>query len=389
MKSLRILLVMFAPPLPFGNPDARWYYVLIKGLVERGHQVTVFAACSRAEELEKAQALFPASEYDLRCYPFLERHGLLAKIETIRRPYSYVFSPELRRDLAAELAKPYDILHLEQLWSGWLGLQHKKRAVVNVHYLFSIDRSFESSNSLENRLRRLMTYGAEQKLLKAFPRIITLSDRLTKSISQINPNASLYTIPLGIDLSLYPFADHKQINEQPIVGLIGGFNWAPSYSAATRLLTRLWPEIKRRVPNARLQIVGRCAKDALATFADLPDLEIHQDVPDILPYFANIDVLLYAPITASGMKVKILEAFALGTPVVTTPEGVEGIPAQDGFHAGISVDDPGLIERTVELLKEPSIQQVRRVNARQLLERYCSPQVTIEQIEQLYYSMLA
>jgi glycosyltransferase involved in cell wall biosynthesis len=389
MKSLRILLVMFVPPLPFGNPDARWYYVLLKELVERGHQVTAFAPCAKSEDIAKAKALFPAPKYDLRCYPFPERQGLMAKIETIQQPYSYVFSPQLRHDLAAELAKPYDVLHLEQLWSGWLGLKHRERAVVNVHYLFSIDRVFQSPNSLENQFRRWLSYGAEKKLLKAFPRIITLSDRLTKCVSQINPKACLHTIPLGIDLSLYPFAEHKQKNEQPTVGLIGGFNWAPSYSAAERLLTRLWPEIKRRVPNARLQIVGRCAKDALAAFADLPDLEIHQDVPDILPYFANLDVLLYAPVAGSGMKVKILEAFALGTPVVTTPEGVEGIPAQDGVHAGICEDDPGLIERTVELLKEPSIQQVRRVKARQLLESYCSPQVTIEQIEQLYYSMLA
>jgi hypothetical protein len=89
------------------------------------------------------------------------------------------------------------------------------------------------------------------------------------------------------------------------------------------------------------------------------------------------------------MKVKVMEAFALGTLVVTTPEGVEGIPAQDGVHAGICEDDLGLIEQTVELLKDPSIQQVRRVKARQLIESYCSPQVTIEQIEQFYYSMLA
>ena len=43
---------------------------------------------------------------------------------TIRRPYSYMFGPELRRDLAAELARGFDVLHLEQLWSGWLGLGH-------------------------------------------------------------------------------------------------------------------------------------------------------------------------------------------------------------------------------------------------------------------------
>lgn len=388
MRALRILLVMIEPPLPFGNPAARWFYVLLKGLVERGHRVTAFAACSNPEEIDKVQALFPSPEYDLQCYPFVARHGLMAKAETIQRPYSYVFSPELRQDLAAELAKPYDILHLEQLWSGWLGLQHRERAVVNIHYLFSIDRVFHSSNSLENRLRRLITYRAEQKLLKAFPRIITLSERLTNCVDQINPKACLHTIPLGIDLSLYPFADQKQTNRQPVVGLIGGFNWAPSYSAAERLLTRLWPEIKRRVPNARLQIVGRSAKDALAAFAHLPDLEIHQDVPVILPYFANIDVMLYAPIAGSGMKVKVIEAFALGTPVVTTSEGVEGMPAQDGVHASICEDDQGLIERTVELLNNPALQQMRRIKARQLLKSYCSPQVTIEKIEQVYYSMI-
>ncbi len=389
MKSLRILLVMLEPPLPFGNAAARWYYVLFKGLVEQGHYVTAFAPCSFLEDIAKAQALFPAPEYDLRCYPIPQRNnGLMAKIETIQRPYSYVFSLELRQDLAAELAKPYDILHLEQLWSGWLGLRHRERAVVNVHYLFSLDRTFEYQNSLETRFRRFLTYRAEQKLLKAFPRIITLSDRLAKHINQINPQADVYTVPLGIDFSLYPFIEEKQMNAQPVVGLIGGFNWTPSYSAAERLLTRLWPEIKRRVPNARLQIVGRCAKDALVAFTHMSDLEIHQDVPDILPYFANMDVMLYAPIAGSGMKVKVQEAFALGTPVVTTSEGVEGIPAQDGIHAGICEDDQGLIERTVELLNNSSQKQVQRLKARQLLESYCSPQITIEQIEQVYDAMV-
>jgi glycosyltransferase involved in cell wall biosynthesis len=334
--------------------------------------------------MEKAQSLFPSPEYDLRCYPFPKRHGVIAKLETIRRPYSYLFSPKLRQDLEAELARSYNILHLEQLWSGWLGLKYRERAVVNVHYLFSIDRPFDSPNSLENRFRRWMSYGAEKRLLRAFPTIITLSDRLSNCVAQINPKASVYTIPLAIDLSLYPFIEQKPINHQPAVGLIGGFNWAPSYSAAERLLTRLWPEIKHRVPNARLQIVGRSAKDALAAFTDMSDVEIHQDVPDTIPYFTSMDVMLYAPVSGSGMKVKVMEAFALGTPVVTTTEGVEGIPAEDGIHAGICDDDPGLIERTVKLLINPSLQEVQRIKARQLLESYCSPEVTINIIEQTY-----
>ncbi|MEA5581265.1 glycosyltransferase family 4 protein [Nodularia harveyana UHCC-0300] len=389
MKSLRILLVINSPPLPLGKADARWYYVLVKGLMERGHNVTAFVVCNTLEDIAKSETLFPAPKYDLRCYLIPSKNqGLIGKIKTIQRPYSYIFSPELQQDLTAELAKPYDVLHLEQLWSGWLGLKHQEKAVINIHYLFSLDGTFEQNQSLQTRLRRFFTYRAEKKLLKAFPRIITLSDRLNKHIQIINPQAEIYTVPLGLDFSLYPFAEKKDINQQPIVGLIGSFNWTPSYTAAERLLTRLWPAIKRRVPHAKLQIIGRSAKDVLDKFTDIEDLEIHQDVPDTLPYFTNIDVMLYAPISGSGIKVKVLEAFALGTPVVTNSDGVEGIPAVDGIHAGICEDDQGLIDRTVELLNNPSLEQQRRVKARKLIEEYCSPQVTTEQIEKIYQGVI-
>jgi polysaccharide biosynthesis protein PslH len=178
-------------------------------------------------------------------------------------------------------------------------------------------------------------------------------------------------------------------NPQPIVGLIGGFNWGPSYSAAERLITKLWPEIKQRVPTAKLQIVGRDAKQALAKFVDTEGLEIHSDVPDPRPYFDRMDVMLYAPVAGSGMKVKVMEAFALGTPVVTNAEGIEGLPAGDRVHAGICEDDRGLIDRTVEILTDPILAQQIRLNARELLEQYCSPTVTVSQIEAVYNQIVA
>jgi glycosyltransferase involved in cell wall biosynthesis len=270
-----------------------------------------------------------------------------------------------------------------------LGLADRDRAVVNIHYLHSLDRSFDRGNSLETKFRRLMTDRAERKLLKAYPHITALSDRLSERVRQVNPHAAVRTVPLGIDLSLYPFNPVKQRGQQPVVGLIGGFNWGPSYTAAERLITRLWPEIKRQVPDAKLQIVGRDARRALAKFGDIQGLEIFQDVPDTLPYFANTDVMLYAPISGSGMKVKVMEAFALGTPVVTTTEGVEGLPAGDGVHAGICEDDRGLIDRTIALLTDPGAADRRRSNARTLLEEHCSPAVTVTQVERIYREMVS
>src|SRR5439155_3194134 len=116
----------------------------------------------------------------------------------------------------------------------------------------------------------------------------------------------------------------------------------------------------------KVQIVGWSARKALAEFLDRPDVTIEENVPDIRPYFERSAILLYAPSRGSGMKIKILEAMAFGVPVVTTSEGVEGIPAIDGVHAGICEDDDGLIERAVKLLGDVPAQNHQRRAAREL-----------------------
>ncbi|MEP0918818.1 glycosyltransferase family 4 protein [Leptolyngbya sp. DQ-M1] len=381
----KIVLVMTSPPIPFGKADSHWYYVLLKELVDRGHQVSAFVACETPQEIERTQALFPG--YDLQCYLFRPPQGLLGKWQSFRRPYSYMFDLAFRQALTKRLAEPYDVLQLEGLWSGWLGLDQPEKTVVSVHYLFCEDGTFESS-AWKTKLQGWISYSAERYLLKSLPRFITLSDRLADRIHQIHPDAITHIIPLGFDLSHSPFNEDRPQESPPIVGLIGNFGWKPTHSAAERLLTRLWTEIKAQVPSARLQIVGRAAKTRFAAFESLPDLSIHQDVANIAPYFQQIDVLLYAPTAGSGMKVKVLESFAFGTSVVTTPEGVEGLPAKDGIHAGIAIDDRGLIERTVALLNDPMRRETQRHNARQLLEQVCSPTVTVTQVEQVYDAII-
>lgn len=388
MKKLRVIIVLPVAPLPFGNAAARWFYVLIKTLVDRGHDVTCFASCDRVADVAEVDTIFPPQDYDIRCYPVQAAAGIWSKLETLQRPYSYIFSRQLQQDLAVEVAKGCDVLHCEVLFSGWLGLPYRERTVVNVHYLHSLDNTFTHDRSIETKLRGWMTERAERKLMAAFPQMITLSERLSQSVRQVNARTAVHTVPLGIDFDFYPFAESRQVNPQPIVGLIGGFQWGPSYSAAERLITRLWPEIKQRVPNAKLQIVGRDAKPALAKFVDTPGLEIHSDVPDTLPYFNRTDVMLYAPMAGSGMKVKVMEAFALGTPVVTNAEGAEGLPACDRVHAGICEDDRGSIDRTVEILTNPALAQQLRLNARKLLEEHCSPAVTVSQIERVYQEIV-
>jgi glycosyltransferase involved in cell wall biosynthesis len=388
MSPLRIVLVMVEAPLPFGNAAARWFYVLLKGLVERGHRVTAFAACGKADEIEKARALFPAPAYDLRLYPFPRRGGLMAKWDTLRRPYSYMFGPEFRRDLEDELARGFDVLHLEQLWGGWVGLAHADRALLNVHHLVWIDLGESPPRSSRERLERWLMFRAERTLLKSFHHVRSCSPRLVGPIRETNPSAQVVTVPVGLDASLYPFIPDDRRTGEPTVTLIGSMAWYPGLSAAVRLLSRLWPEIKRRVPAARLQVVGWSARSALQDYLDLPDVTVVENVPDVQLYFDRTNVFVYAPSRGSGMKIKVLEAMAFGVPVVTTSEGVEGLPAVDGVHAGVCDDDAGLIDRAVALLNDADRQNRQRREARALIESHCGPGPTLDAIEAVYAEML-
>src|SRR5947209_4603685 len=111
LRPLRIIIVMVEAPVPFGNAAARWFYVLLKELVKRGHHVTAFATCSKPSEMEKARSLFPSSQYDLRLYPMPTGSNIRGKWQSFRRPFSNIFSHQLKSDLKIECEKGFDILH--------------------------------------------------------------------------------------------------------------------------------------------------------------------------------------------------------------------------------------------------------------------------------------
>jgi glycosyltransferase involved in cell wall biosynthesis len=390
MKPLRILVVFTQPPLPFGGAAARWFYVLLKGLVERGHHVTAFVPCGAAEELAKSRVLFPAPTYDLRVYPHPVRSGLRAKWQTFRRPHSYMFSPDLWKDVNTECDRGFDVLHLETTWSGWLGQgRDPSRTVLNIHSLYEIDLANQQGGGWPGRIHRRLRRHAERGLLRRTPTLLALTPRLKVAIHAIAPRALIRVVPLGIDLSLYPFLPVEHRGSQPIISMIGSMTWHPSFSAADRLLTRLFPKIRARVPGARLQIVGWDARKALRAHLPQAGVDVVENVLDARPYFERTNVFLYAPERGTGMKVKVMEAFAYGVPVVTTSEGIEGLPAVDGVHVGVSDEDDGLVQRTVALLGDPEQQERQRLAARELLYEHCNPRVTLDGIEACYAEMLS
>jgi len=389
-RKLKILLILIEPPLPFGNAGSRWFHVLYHQLKANGHEVRCLVASGVEKDIAKAKEVFADVDPPMAVFPFDRKTGLLQKLKSYLYPHRSKFSSDFLNTFQSLEPDSFDVIHVEQTWAGWVTRQWSHKTLLNVHFLQAIDLQYVKPKSLKERLLYKRYFKTEKQLISEFPFVRTCTPRLEKTIKGFGlPKKILETVPFGIDLSLYPFIPAaKRQSREPIVTLIGNMGWYPSASSAERLLKHLWPRIRQEVPSARCRIVGWKARAALKDYLHMEGVEILENVPDIAPYFEEASVLVYPPVRGSGMKIKVQEAMAFGVPVVTTSEGSEGLPVVDREHMGLSETDEGLIERAVEILQSPDLQERLRTNARALLESFCDPKATVGAIEDLYQKIL-
>lgn len=388
MKSLRILLILIEPPLPFGNAASRWFYVLYKELLRRNHKVTVLVASGVESDIEKAKKEF-SSDKQMHIFPFDKSRGLLGKIKTWIYPQKIHFSRDFFLALKKINPDTFDILHIEQTWAGWSGLHWVEKSLINVHHLQTIDLEFVKTRSWKQWLIYRSWFRAEKYLLSKYPYVRSCSPRLIPFIQKWGRKKKISFIPVGIDSSLYDFIPtEKRSSDKKIISVIGNMGWYPSYSATQRLLDHIWPQVQKTIPQAQLRIVGWGAKSAFGSWHGKYGVEVYENVPDIRPFFEQTTVMVYAPDRGSGMKIKILESLAFGVPVVTTSEGVEGLLVQDMVDVGLSETNEGLVERTIQVLQSFDLQEKLRHNGRKLVETQCSPQKTVDDVENMYATIL-
>lgn len=384
---MRIIAVFPAVPRPFGDTAARWFYVLVKGLLARGHEVACMTVTDEpraiveeahrrlAESVEPDRVTFRAFSPRPTCHP------LVRKMRSLVKPFSETYYAEgLRETLTAEMRRGYDVLHLEQLWTGWLGTD-APRSLLNIHHFEVIDWEDRRLESLRERKAMIQMTRATHSIVKAQKHMRMFTPRLLDKARSINPDASFWVVPFALDLSLYPM---PPMPVEPVLGLIGSMHWTPSRSAGERLITRIWPLVKKRVPRAKLFIAGWNANKYLGRYLPQPDVIIEDSVPHPADFFSKVSAMVYAPSRGSGFKVKVLEAMAYGVPVVTTWEGVEGVEFNNGTHCWVEEEDEAIAERAAALLDDPGHRARMRRAARSLMEERYSPEPVLNRMFNVY-----
>ena len=109
-------------------------------------------------------------------------------------------------------------------------------------------------------------------------------------------------------------------------------SWMPNIKAVVFLAREVLPEVRVRIPDVRLRIVGRDLAAEVKALGQLPGVEVTGAVPAINPHLLDAHVLAVPLDSGGGTRLKILEAFAAGLPVVSTPIGCEGLDVRHEKH---------------------------------------------------------
>jgi glycosyltransferase involved in cell wall biosynthesis len=208
---------------------------------------------------------------------------------------------------------------------------------------------------------------------------VVVSERDREELVAINPALKVTVIPNGVDT--YEFRP-RPVGRIPALLFVGNYEYAPNVDAALRLATEIFPAVQKRMPQARLWLVGNAPPPELTSLVS-DSIRVTGRVPDVRPYLARASAFVSPLRLGAGIKNKVLEALAMGCPVVATPISLDGIAVSDGQDA-IRTDGAEMVEAIVRLLDDADLRTTLSINGRKLIEARYSWDHIAQQYEDLY-----
>ena len=153
------------------------------------------------------------------------------------------------------------------------------------------------------------------------------------------------------------------------------------------MLHDIWPLIVAKFNNATLTVVGKSLPSRLKKQARAMGITVQGEVPQILPEYKKADVLLAPMRIGGGTKFKILEAMACHLPVVTTRQGILGLPVVDKKHVLVGDTPSEIVEACVQLVSDPFLQKKLMKAARHLIEKHFSWSVISDTLDSVWRSV--
>ncbi len=345
-------------------------YNLVRSLAQLGHSVTL-VALAVGDEASQADGIRP---YCHRCELVAQRPrqivGNLTSALTQRVPLQAAYGHSrqmidaLRRVLRSG---PVDVVHVEHLRAAMLGdaLTGIPRVFDSVDCIsLLLERAASASPQIGSRLMARLELGRtrsfEGRLLERYQRVLVTSveDRqallaLMDGHGAVDAPDRLVVLPNGVDLDY--FAPLPVSREEETLVYTGKMSYHANVASALYLAREVMPRVWWRRPKASLWIVGKDPPPVIRALATDPRVTVTGYVPDMRPYLARATVAACPISYGVGIQNKVLEAMAMGAPVVTSPRAQMALGVTSGTHLLMADRPDTFAEEVLRLLSDAAL----------------------------------
>jgi len=407
IQTMNILFIAPNVPYPLDNGGRIRVHALIKHLAAN-HQVDLIAFDRYGNGAAAVAALRTVCRHiELVPPPISAQFGKKRMHQSLsllrRKPYQYIanYSPEMQRTLDRYLASHhYDIIQVEFSQMAYYRLPDYANCVLdqhNVEYEI-LYRTYKAQNDWRRRLYSFIEWQKfrrdEIRHCRQFPLCITTSARDRQMLQADAPATQFRVVPNGVDCAFFQDNEPTHNFEQSAVDanallFTGTIDYHPNTDGLLFFLEQIFPRIVQRAPAVKFYIVGRNPPPVIQRYGDAPNVIVTGRVEDVRPYFARAAAVVVPLRTGGGTRLKILEAMAMGKPVISTRVGAEGIEARPGTDILLADDPDAFARTTVDLLQNGALRERLAGNGRALVTQKYDWKMVAQQLEQAYSELLS
>ncbi|HPE57087.1 MAG TPA: glycosyltransferase family 4 protein [Bacteroidales bacterium] len=399
---MKILQICHKMPWPLHDGGAYSIYNNAVGLMRNGAEVKVFAMNTTRQWVDPdmlpssflINTSFESFEIDTRIR--LVRVALnLLKSESyfVERFWSKKWNDKLIQILKNNT---FDIIQLEHTYMG-LYIEtirtHSSAKIVlrpqNAEFA-AWERIVKNERSIIHRLilkiatKRLKKF--ESEVAQKVDGIIAISDRDQAIFKSLAPNKPVESIPVGYDFTDSKSAKESSIlNEPPVFYHIGSMDWKPNPQGINWFIAEVLPLVLKSISDFKFRIAGKKMPASIKS-ARSNNIIIEGEVNDAAEFHLQNDIMIVPLLAGGGIRVKIIEAMALGKPVISTSIGAEGIPYKTGENILIADTPQQFVDQIRFCIKSPEEAKSIGQNGRRIIqEQFDLTNTTAEMIK--FYEM--
>lgn len=387
--------VIFVTPYLPSPMRARSYNLLIN-LAERGHEITLVSLQMPPREPKQVEAIrrycrrietiyISKAQSWWNCLKALPTSGPLQAAYCLSREMNEMLQRTLRDH-------QFDIAHVEHLRAAHYGLvinglPKVYDSVDCITLLFQLGAQTNQaiSKRLLLRLDLERTRSYERSLVRAFDGIVASSQADKEALERLGAPCGrdkIRVVPNGVNLDYFSPPGSKR--KPASLVFLGRMSYHANVASIVDFCRSTWPLILSKRPDAQLVIVGADPSPRVRALAGNNGISVTGYVPDVRPYLAQATISISPLLYGAGTQYKVLEAMAMGTPVVATPQVCTGLQASPGEDLLVGETSESFAGHVLDLLENPGLHEAIGSSGRKYVEGHHDWRSIAGELEETY-----